>query len=70
MKKIKDIICSLLVIFSFLVIIGCIIASMILNFKNPDMTDMRLFLTYPQPTIIFIISFIVITVSTQIFKNK
>lgn len=49
--KLKDIIGVTLIIGAFIGMLICAIASIIFSFQNPDMTEMRRFLEYPEPTI-------------------
>lgn len=55
----KDVIGLILMAISFLGIVFCGVAAIVLNFMNPDMTELRLFLTYPWTTIGGIASFVV-----------
>lgn len=66
-SNIKKIIGSILMVASFLAIVVCGVAAVILEFKNPDMTDMRMFLTYPWPTIGSFVSLIVGLVGESIY---
>ena len=54
--KIRAIIGITLVIISFIAIVASAIWALVFNFMNPDMTELRLFLENPYPTIIGIIS--------------
>ena len=47
-KKIK----AIMVIFGFVGLLICGIWATVLHFQNPDMTELRLFLEFPQVTII------------------
>lgn len=64
MKKnnVKTIIGMVLIILSVVAIIGSMIWSLIFNIMNPDMTELRLFIENPYPTIIVIISLIEFTI--------
>ena len=65
MKKnnIKTIIGAILAIVAFIAILVAAIWALVFKFMNPDMTEMRLFLENPQPTIIAIASVIVLYVA-------
>ena len=58
MKKnnIKTIIGAILAIVAFIAIIASAIWALVFNFMNPDMTELRLFLENPYPTIIMLVS--------------
>ena len=70
MKNIKEYICALLIVGSFLTMIGSAIASIVIRFQNPDMTDVRLLLTYPELAIIAISAAIVLAISVKIFTHN
>ena len=46
-----------LIVLSFVTVLCCVVAVTVLTIKNPDMTEMRLLMEYPQPTIIACIAF-------------
>lgn len=58
MKKnnIKTIIGMALIVIAFIAIIASAIWTIVFNLMNPDMTELRLFIENPYPTIIAIIS--------------
>lgn len=58
MKKnnIKTIIGMALIIIAFIAIVASAIWALVFHFMNPDMTELRLFIKNPYPTIICIIS--------------
>ena len=58
MKKnnIKTIICITLVIIACVALVVSAIWAIVFNLMNPDMTELRLFIENPYPTIIAIIS--------------
>ena len=62
-NNIKTIIGAILVIVAFIAILVAAIWALVFKFMNPDMTEMRLFLENPQPTIIAIASVIVLYVA-------
>ena len=54
MKKksnVKGFIGLILMAISFLAIVVCGVVAIVLEWTNPDMTEIRLFLTYPWPTV-------------------
>lgn len=53
--KLKDIIGVTLIIGAFIGMLICAIAGVVFSFQNPDMTEMRQFLEYPEPTIWLIV---------------
>jgi hypothetical protein len=55
-NNIKTIIGIILIIVAFVAIIVSAIWALVFHFMNPDMTELRLFLENPYPTIIAIIS--------------
>ena len=54
--KIRAIIGITLVIIAFIAIVGSVIWAIVFNWMNPDMTELRLFITNPYPTIIMFVS--------------
>jgi hypothetical protein len=58
MKKnnIKTIIAVAITIISFITMVASAIWAIVFNFMHPDMTELRLFLENPYPTIICIVS--------------
>lgn len=61
-KNIKTIIGMTLIIIAFIAIIASAIWATIFNLMNPDMTELRLFIENPYPTIIVIVSAAVLAV--------
>lgn len=55
--KIKEFIGVILMIGGIIGIIACGIASVVFMVKNPDMTDMRRLIEYPDPAIWIIICY-------------
>ena len=76
MKNIKVIVGSILIILAFVTMVCSVIASMVFSFQNPDMTELRHFIEYPQPSIACGIALIVLWVGQKIVlsdtgrKNK
>ena len=62
-NKIKTIIGATLAIVALIAVLVAAIWALVFKFMNPDMTEMRLFLENPQPTIIAIASVIVLYVA-------
>ena len=54
--NIKTIIGTVLIIVAFIAIVASAIWALVFHLMNPDMTELRLFLENPYPTIICIIS--------------
>ena len=61
-NKIKTIIGITLMIITFVACIVSAIWAIIFHFMNPDMTELRLFLENPYPTIIVFVSAVVLMV--------
>ena len=55
-NNIKTIICTTLIIVAFIAVIASAIWALVFHLMNPDMTELRLFLENPYPTIICIVS--------------
>ena len=55
-KNIKTIIGVALIIISSIACVASAIWALVFNFMNPDMTELRLFLENPYPTIIIVVS--------------
>ena len=66
--KLKDIIGVTLIIGAFIGMLICAIASIIFSFQNPDMTEMRRFLEYPEPTIWLIVCLVCAWIGKTILK--
>lgn len=56
--KIKEVIGALLIIGCFIGLIACGIAAFGFYFQNPDMTALRRFMEYPDPSIWAVICYI------------
>lgn len=52
----------------FAVIVGCGVASIVFSVKNPDMTEMRRLMEYPQPVIIGCVALVGMFVSKFLIK--
>jgi uncharacterized membrane protein len=57
-NNIKTTIGMILILIAFIAMIVAAIWSIVFNFQNPDMTDLRLVIENPGPTIIAIVSLI------------
>lgn len=57
-NKFNDILGLGLILTAFITVLCCAVASLVFKFQHPDMTEMRLFLENPAPTIISIIALI------------
>lgn len=57
-NKIKTTIGMILILIAFIALIVAAIWATVFKFHNPDMTDLRLCIENPGPTIIAIVSFI------------
>ena len=55
-NNIKAVIGIALVIISFIAIVAAAIWAIVFNLMNPDMTELRLFIENPYPTIIALVS--------------
>jgi hypothetical protein len=68
-NKVKAI-CGIIMVFGGIIAaIGCVIASIIFAFQNPDMTELRRFLEYPGPSIIALISLAVMKIGVNMIKS-
>lgn len=65
-KSVKTIIGCIMVIIGIIAMLACCVTEVILQIQNPDMTELRLFIEYPAPTIIGIISFIIVCIGKEI----
>lgn len=68
-NNIKTIIGIALVIIAVIAIIGALIWSLVFNMMNPDMTELRLFIENPYPTIIVIVSLIIFVIGKRIVDD-
>lgn len=64
-NKAKMIIGCIMVVIGIIAIICCAIAGIIITILNPDMTEMRQFIEYPEPTIIALISLVAVHIGTK-----
>lgn len=62
----KTIIGASIIILAFVAIIASAIWALIFYFMNPDMTELRLFIENPYPSIISIVSLVVILVGKSL----
>lgn len=62
----KKTIKSIMTIFGFIGLLICGIWATVLHFQNPDMTELRLFLEFPQVTIIGVICAVIGFVGKEI----
>ena len=69
MRQFIDLIGILLVIGSFIGMIVCAVFAVIFNFQNPDMTDLRLLIEYPGPTIGVVICLICYMFGQHLLKR-
>lgn len=69
MKNFKIIFGSVLVFSGFIGMIACAIAATVFMIQNPDMTAMRRFLEYPEPSVCCIINYIGVKVGAWMVKN-
>lgn len=61
-NKIKTIISAALIIIAFIACVASAIWALVFKFMNPDMTEMRLLIENPYPTIICIVSIVALMV--------
>ena len=59
----KDKFCVIIFIVGVVVVIGCVIASSVFAIQNPDMTEIRRFIEFPQPTIVLCIDCIILNLT-------
>lgn len=62
----KKTIKAIMMIFGFVGLLICAILAIVLHFKNPDMTELRLFLEFPQVTIIGVVCAVIEFVGKEI----
>ena len=55
-NNIKTLIAVVLIFVSFVALVASAIWALVFHFMNPDMTELRLFLENPYPTIIVVVS--------------
>jgi hypothetical protein len=70
MKNVKGVIGCVLILCGFLGMLACIIASCVFSWQNPDMTAMRRFLEYPQPSVWCIVDYIGIQVGIWMVRKS
>ena len=63
-NKVKNVVTLLLFIIGICLMIAGLVWSLIYNFQNPDMTEMRLFLSNPYPSIMAL-SGLIMTCATK-----
>ena len=68
--NIKTIIGMALIILSTIAVITSVIWAWVFNLMNPDMTELRLFIENPYPTIITIVSMIVFLLAGRLIKEN
>lgn len=56
--KIKEIIKNILIFGGIIGMIICAVMAAVFHFQNPDMTDLRMFMEYPGPTIWAIVCYV------------
>lgn len=49
--NIKNIIGLILILASIIGLLACVVFATVFYFQNPDMTELRRFIEYPEPTI-------------------
>lgn len=69
-NKIKTIIGMVLIIIAIIAAVGSAIWSWVFNLMNPDMTELRLFIENPYPTIIAIVSTIGLMIGRVLMKES
>ena len=69
MKNVKNIFGKVLIVAAFCMMIGSVIASVIFQFQNPDMTDIRCLIENPGPSIVAVLSFIFFGIGKMLMDN-
>ena len=69
MKNLKAWVGIVLYLVGFIGVIACAIAATVFAWRNPDMTGMRRFLEYPEPTVWCIVDAIAMEVGRRLVKN-
>ena len=69
MKNIKYGIAVILICVALIMMIGAAIASIIFQFQNPDMTDIRCLIENPGPSIVAVIALIIFLVGSSLIKK-
>lgn len=67
-KNTKTFIGAALVIIAFAAVIISAVWALVFHFMNPDMTELRLFIENPYPSIITIISLVVLLVGKSLME--
>lgn len=69
-NNMKTIICAILIIISLIAVITSTIWALVFQFMNPDMTELRLFLENPYPTIITLASVVIVMIASAMMKER
>lgn len=59
MKNAKAIIGIILILLGFITILCCAVWAIVFHIQNPDMTEMRMLIENPYPTIFCVIGYVV-----------
>ena len=68
--KIKEIIGVVLVIGGLIGLIACAVAAVIFYFQNPDMTDLRRLIEYPEPSIWAVVCLVCEAIGRSMISSK
>ena len=68
-SKTKTIIRLVLMIISTIGMVACAVCAMVFYFQNPDMTELRRLIEFPQPTIGVVICLAVFGIGKYIIKD-
>lgn len=60
----------ILIVLAIIAIIGSAVAAAIFYFQNPDMTELRRFIEYPEPSIIALIAIVVAYVGKYLISRS
>lgn len=69
MKNLKVWIGIILYFAGFIGVIACAIAAIVFAWQNPDMTNIRRFLEYPDPTVWCIVDAIAMEIGQRLVKG-
>ena len=69
MNKTKAILGIIMVFGGIIAVIVCTISAIIFAFQNPDMTELRRLLEYPEPSIIGLISLVIAQIGAHMIKS-
>lgn len=58
-----------LTLVSLIGMIACVVSATVFHFQNPDMTDLRLFIEFPWPTIGAVICLVVYVIGEYVIKD-